>query len=66
MSGEFTARERAMRRDEHQIAIAQEMFEWWWATGISTESVATMPLWDNAHPRIQAFWMDGAWRVLRV
>lgn len=52
--------------DAYQIAVAQEIFEWWWATGIDTESVATMPLWEKCHPRIQAFWMDGAWRSMRV
>lgn len=52
--------------DAYQIEVAKELFEWWWQTGISPESIAVMPQFDAAADRIQAFWMDGAWRAIRV
>lgn len=63
MSGEFTARERAMRRDDHQVAIAKTLFEWWW---VRPNVQQYAPEWEKCDPEIQAFWMDGAWRVLRT
>ncbi len=51
-------------RDDRQTHIARLLFEWWWHTGISEESIANRPRWDKCLPHIQAFWMDGAWRVM--
>ena len=52
-------------RDEKQIRLAQVLFEWWWHTGISEESIANRPRWEKCLPHIQAFWMDGAWRAMQ-
>jgi hypothetical protein len=50
-------------RDEHQIYTAKLLFEWWWHSGISEESIANRPRWKECLPEIQAFWMDGAEQV---
>ena len=40
-----------------QIELAQTLFEWWWGRQPYD------PSWEKCDPHIQAFWMDGAWRV---
>ncbi len=53
--------------DLHQIEVAKELFQWWWeahrGTLFQTEDI---PTWDEVPPEPQAFWMDGAWRMIRV
>ncbi|MCK5651820.1 MAG: hypothetical protein KAJ42_10600 [Gemmatimonadetes bacterium] len=46
-----------------QVAVAQELFEWWWR--VSNDGRYS-PRWEKCEDHIQAFWMDGAWRTLRV
>ena len=48
-------------RDQRQIEIAQILFEWWWRVSNDGEY---NPRWESCLDMIQAFWMDGAWRVL--
>jgi hypothetical protein len=49
-------------RDERQIEVAKILFEWWWRVSNDGEY---SPRWESCLDTIQAFWMDGAWRVLR-
>ncbi len=48
--------------ERHQEKLAKILFEWWWSTGQGDPAV--QPQWDACLDRIQAFWMDGAWRVM--
>ncbi len=48
-------------RDQRQIDVAQRLFEWWWVRP-SVQQYA--PRWESCTEDIQAFWMDGAHRVL--
>lgn len=50
-------------RDQRQIEVAQILFEWWWRVSNDGEY---SPRWESCLDTIQAFWMDGAWRVLNV
>ncbi len=46
-----------------QVAVAQELFEWWWR--VSNDGRYSHR-WETCEAQRQAFWMDGAWRTLRV
>ena len=48
-------------RDQRQIDVAQRLFEWWW---VRPNVQKYTPRWESCTPDIQAFWMDGAHRVL--
>ncbi len=48
-------------RDQRQIEAAQQLFEWWW---IRSNDGLYNPRWEECAEDIQAFWMDGAHRVL--
>ena len=48
--------------DFDQIVIARELFEWWWVCG--TPQLPSQPTWEACADHIQAFWMEGAWRVM--
>ncbi len=47
--------------DFDQIIVAKALFEWWWECG--TPQLPAQPDWEQCTDRIQAFWMEGAWRV---
>ena len=47
----------------YQIEVAKELFEWWWGR---PDVHKYAPRWEDCTPEIQAFWMDGAWRAIRV
>jgi hypothetical protein len=49
--------------DAYQIEVAKELFEWWW---VRPNVQQYAPSWEKCDPTIQAFWMDGAWRAIRV
>lgn len=49
--------------DLQQIKIAQTLFEWWWR--VSNDGLYS-PRWEKCEDHIQAFWMDGAWRVMQT
>jgi hypothetical protein len=44
--------------DQERVAIV--LFEWWWGVD---PLVSCRPLWDSCTPEVQAFWMDGAYRI---
>ena len=48
-------------RDQRQIDVAQRLFEWWW---VRSNDGLYNPRWESCLDTIQAFWMDGAHRVL--
>ena len=50
--------------DLDQIVIARELFNWWWQCG--TPQLPAQPDWANCKEHIQAFWMEGAWRVMSL
>lgn len=51
--------------DFEQIRIAKIIFEWWWQVSRRNLFPPDMlaPLWEDAIPEAQAFWMEGAWRM---
>ena len=49
-------------RDQHQIDIAQRLFEWYWRVDYSPDP----PRWEECDPTIQAYWMDGVEQVFLI
>jgi len=50
-------------KDQHLIDIGQTLFEWWWGR---PDVNRYAPRWEDCDERIQAFWMDGAWRTFQT